>query len=656
MPVNPNDVFPAALYSLYDARYGQLSDVTALLAAQQAGGFIAYATKAELDADLAHAANTPGLVMLDTTPANNGYYIKVGASGAGSWSQAAFPYRVGIPVSEYTNLTAALGAMSAGNTLVVNADTTLTTSEECPAGVTIQMMQGNVITLNSGQTLTINGAFEAGLYPCFTGAGLVVFGVGAVTEVYPEWWGCESKASKATAADCTAAITAALTTGKNTILGHGYYGTTGGHALSYDGQKFKGAGQRSVTRGGTALVKLSGTNKIVTVGAYGGLELADMLIDANSLAGNAVYDVSYYSHIHDLTIDGQGGTDYALYALDWNVNRYENLVFGDNNYGGIKLARVASAGYSQFDKIIIGKPAGAGYALDIGVNCVGLQFNSLDSEGAILITGAVDDIQFNNLQSEYSITDKPFMRIAGTTSTHGVFINGARIMPSAASTEPVFDFVGGYGIAIRDLYVRDAYNAAGKRIIRLDGVTGFRLENAHAYMNDTYKMIDCATNISSQLTVTDVFNTSGAAGSLSLWANYVSLNNTPLAIDFNAASEQIVGNLCVGTIDLTNAQDYAWTRSAAAATTPFTFADQDATPSVRKGDIYSAANTIATTITTFDGGTSNQIITITFTNGNTTIAETGNIVLSAAFTSTAGDSMTLIYSGTEWIELARSVN
>lgn len=209
MAVDPNDVFPAALYSLYDARYGQLSDVTALLAAQQAGGFIAYATKAELDADLAHAANTPGLVMLDTTPANNGYYIKVGASGAGSWSQAAFPYRVGIPVSEYANLTVALGAMSAGNTLIIDADTTLTTSEECPAGVTIQMMQGNIITLDSGQTLTVNGAFEAGLYPCFTGAGLVSFGVGAVTEVYPEWFGAAGNGTADDTAEVNAAIQAA---------------------------------------------------------------------------------------------------------------------------------------------------------------------------------------------------------------------------------------------------------------------------------------------------------------------------------------------------------------------------------------------------------------------------------------------------------------
>lgn len=47
---------------------------------------VAYATKAEIDADLDHAENSVGLVYADATDANNDLYVKVGASGAGSWT------------------------------------------------------------------------------------------------------------------------------------------------------------------------------------------------------------------------------------------------------------------------------------------------------------------------------------------------------------------------------------------------------------------------------------------------------------------------------------------------------------------------------------------------------------------------------------------
>lgn len=56
------------------------------------GGLI-YASKALMDADLAHGANSSAWVIGDTTTANNGIYRKSGASGSGSWSRVAdLPY------------------------------------------------------------------------------------------------------------------------------------------------------------------------------------------------------------------------------------------------------------------------------------------------------------------------------------------------------------------------------------------------------------------------------------------------------------------------------------------------------------------------------------------------------------------------------------
>jgi hypothetical protein len=47
---------------------------------------VAKTTKALLDADLAHAANTVALVYADATNANNDLYVKSGASDAGAWT------------------------------------------------------------------------------------------------------------------------------------------------------------------------------------------------------------------------------------------------------------------------------------------------------------------------------------------------------------------------------------------------------------------------------------------------------------------------------------------------------------------------------------------------------------------------------------------
>lgn len=70
-----------------------------------------------------------------------------------------------------------------------------------------------------------------------------------------------------------------------------------------------------------------------------------------------------------------------------------------------------------------------------------------------------------------------------------------------------------------------------------------------------------------------------------------------------------------------------------------------------------AANTIAT----IDGGQEGQILTLEFTDAKITLTDdaTGTlntINIGAAFTSTANDVMQLLFNGTSWREVSRSVN
>lgn len=61
--------------------------LAAQAAAEAAANATRYATKALLDADLVPAAGAFASVYADPTPANNGLYYKVGATGAGSWQR-----------------------------------------------------------------------------------------------------------------------------------------------------------------------------------------------------------------------------------------------------------------------------------------------------------------------------------------------------------------------------------------------------------------------------------------------------------------------------------------------------------------------------------------------------------------------------------------
>jgi hypothetical protein len=72
---------------------------------------VAYPTKAELDADLAHADGAIGLVHSDPTAANNDLYVKAGASGTGAWSLTTIIHDiVGAAASEFADDAAASAA------------------------------------------------------------------------------------------------------------------------------------------------------------------------------------------------------------------------------------------------------------------------------------------------------------------------------------------------------------------------------------------------------------------------------------------------------------------------------------------------------------------------------------------------------------------
>src|SRR3990167_1622409 len=79
---------------------------------------------------------------------------------------------------------------SGSQTLFCDSATSLTASVTIPATLHLVALKGCMITKASTYILPINGTFEAGGYPVFSGfaPGDITF-CGNLKEVYPEWWG-----------------------------------------------------------------------------------------------------------------------------------------------------------------------------------------------------------------------------------------------------------------------------------------------------------------------------------------------------------------------------------------------------------------------------------------------------------------------------------
>lgn len=90
-----------------------IEDIIKVLNDNQITGLSVFATLAELNANLAFAAKSGGMVVADSTAVNNGIYQKVGASGVGSWIKiASLLLPTSSQLANLDSLYAALGAIN----------------------------------------------------------------------------------------------------------------------------------------------------------------------------------------------------------------------------------------------------------------------------------------------------------------------------------------------------------------------------------------------------------------------------------------------------------------------------------------------------------------------------------------------------------------
>jgi hypothetical protein len=115
------------------------------------GGKI-YASKAAMDADLTPAANTSAIIIEDATPANDGFYRKVGGTGTGSWT------KVSSAVPGFQYIRAVNAGAGTANAIVATSALPIPTDAHA-ALILLNITVANTSTV----TLAINGETAKGL-------------------------------------------------------------------------------------------------------------------------------------------------------------------------------------------------------------------------------------------------------------------------------------------------------------------------------------------------------------------------------------------------------------------------------------------------------------------------------------------------------------
>jgi hypothetical protein len=137
--------------------------------------------------------------------------------------------------------------------------------------------------------------------------------------------------------------------------------------------------------------------------------------------------------------------------------------------------------------------------------------------------------------------------------------------------------------------------------------------------------------------------------------------NTPIQFFTNGSYKAIltgIGNLLINTgTDTGQKLQVSGMTYSGISYRAGTYTAGNTTPSVDGISFLGISNSSPTTITNFTSGTQHQVITLYFSDSNTTI-DRSNCYLDGGvnFTSTAGDTLTLINNGGYWYEISRSIN
>ena len=470
-------------------------------------------------------------------------------SSSKTWAEGRFYdlYCKGTPwidvriYGETTGFALAVAAIgSTSSVLYIPNEQSVTGDVTVPATLTLKFSPGGFLNIATTKTVTINGNIDAGLTKIFScaGTGKVVFGAGAVKEVYAEWWGNNTTPGTT---DMTAALKSALATGENVFMLNTTYGHTGGLQQSTMGQAVRGVSKKFISLGGsgTVLKKLSGTLVGYEMGSHNGT-LEDITFDNNALAGSALKPISHYMTVRNITINRQGGTDFGMTLESVNTSYFENITFSEDCYGAIKASGTDALLYSEFHNVVIGIVTGP-YAIDLE-NASNNSFYDLICESPMIIRVASENNNFYNFVSE---TRNPASLITITGTVRGVNFWGGRVWVYDARILPLINIISAKNVHFEGFFVKDLISDV-PIIFSLDGTMCFSAKNFSVYSANVYDFVKCnsAGGNNTYPALENVYSVDGAIGTNRWLSTYMDIRNSNLHNIFYAGS--------VGAVNMTN--------------------------------------------------------------------------------------------------------
>lgn len=347
----------------------------------------------------------------------------------------------------------------------------------------------------------------------------------------------------------------------------------------------------------------SGNGYGISISSSEGTVTADPVSVFNTIVGNIIEDVTVWTGI-----DTHGGS---------------NLLIADNIVHNCKF------GIKVTDRDVNGLRTIAPKNVTVANNYI--DDNGLGLGAAIIVNGAF----------EASVT----VDYAENISVTGNVIEGHGI--SSNSTEGAIRCYGTRNLSIAGNTIRRP-NLVGV-VLQFDnesfGLSGNVITDPKSNTDTTRCIYTHASN--NQGTIvgnTFVFENSGLATNVAQWAVQKGANAGGTGADsiITVANNNLV-NVQSGKLQLSNFGS--------------AYSGGDTTPSVKNTTFMSITNGGATTITNFDDGYQSQVVTLYFTDSNTTINR-DNCYLAGGtnFTSSADDALTLQRIGSKWYEVCRSVN
>jgi hypothetical protein len=370
----------------------------ASLQAAQTSGTIGFTTVALMNADLNHNANTLAIVTNDATQANNVTWIKLGASGTGSWQKSNMsPFLPFYDSRNYTDIADWLTIIgSTVSTLFLTSTLTVVNNATIPITASIVVLKGGNFNISSGKVLTVTGSLIAGKFQIFSGMGTVA----NLKDVYPEWWG----AIEGGVTNCTIALQAAYASGgKIKLSGRYLFDTLIINTLPLC---IEGTGPI------LSILQMTATSNIginfATTAVVPNSRLSNFLLQGNSSniggisLGSATY-LTAFTIIDSMYIQGFTGTNAYGICLnsvqELNVNNSQII----GNYDNIYCSSIGYCTSTTFS----GSASLIGNATHRGVNLAGIcqiafkdiVFEANDRE-AIYSSGYASDIRVEGGHSE----------------------------------------------------------------------------------------------------------------------------------------------------------------------------------------------------------------------------------------------------------------